>query len=382
MTQRRGLSLWGAIWILALAMGAILFARDLAMVRWGGDLSIMGAALWGRDFVNVYTSGALTLQGRLDILYDVQAYRAFQDALFAPELAYHNYSYPPVTLVYTWLFALIPYPVALVAWLGGTGYAFVRAARPYLGEAGVPAWLALAAPASLVNLWAGHYGFLIGALWLGAFHILPRRPWLAGILIGCMIVKPHLAVLAPLVLLHRREWRAILAAAATSVGLVLLSIILFGPELWTTYLGRTAMLQAAMVDDLGTFFIQMMPTLMPSLALIGVPTFAAGVIQGLLAAAVAGLLWWRMPDDSKAAGLAAATATFLVLPYAFSYDMTVAGLAGLLLFRTRGDALSAVAFLLPLLLLILNAIPAPLAPLVIGFQLWALLFPKTGLRRA
>ncbi len=163
----------------------------------------------GRDFVNVYTSGALTLNHRLDILYDVDAYRAYQLGLFHQSLHDHNYSYPPVTLLYTWVFALLPYPLALVAWLGGTGALFVRAARPYLARAGLSAWLALIAPASIVNLWAGHYGFLVGALWLAAWHHLPRRPVLAGVLIGLMVVKPHLAVLAPLVLLRRGEWRAI-----------------------------------------------------------------------------------------------------------------------------------------------------------------------------
>ena len=87
--------------------------------------SIHGAALWGRDFANVFTSGNLFWQGKLDILYSVEAYRAFQDELFGPDmLKYHNYSYPPVSLLYTPLFALLPYYVALVAWLVGTGSLF------------------------------------------------------------------------------------------------------------------------------------------------------------------------------------------------------------------------------------------------------------------
>ena len=275
---------------------------------------------------------------------------------------------------------MLPYSVALVCWLGGTGAFFVWAARPYLRGAGLPAWLAIVAPASIINMWAGHYGFLIGGLWLAAFHYLPRRPMLAGILIGCMIVKPHLAILAPLVLLHRREWRAIAAAAATATGLVLLSLLIFGPELWEIYLTRTAMLQAAMVDDLGTFFIMMMPTLMPSLAILGLPTFASSIVQLVVALAAIGLLLWKMPRDSEAAGLAAATATFLVLPYAFTYDMTVAGLAALLVFqRDRGQGSfpyrvgMGLAFLLPMIALFLNMVHAPIAPPVLAFQLLVLL---------
>ena len=137
-----------------------------------------GQALWGRDFVNVYSSGALALQGRLDILYDVEAYRAFQLGLFDGELQHHNYSYPPVSLLYTWLFALLPYPAAWVAWLALTGAPFASAARPLLRGVGLPGWVALLAPASIINLWAGHYGFLIGALWLFAWRrCLGARRW-------------------------------------------------------------------------------------------------------------------------------------------------------------------------------------------------------------
>jgi hypothetical protein len=378
--RRNGIWVWAVCWTLAAIVAILVFGRDLMMVRWHGDLSIAHVALWGRDFVNVYTSGSLTLHHRLDILYDVEAYRVYQLQLFDQGLKYHNYSYPPVTLLYTWLFALLPYPLALAAWLGGTGAFFIWAARPYLRGAGLPAWVAILAPASIINMWAGHYGFLFGGLWLAAFHYLPRRPLPAGALIGCMVVKPHLAVLAPIVLVYRREWRALGAAAAVACGLVLLSLLLFGPELWETYLTRTAMLQVAMVDDVRTFFIKMMPTLLPSLALLGIGTFAASIAQAVAALAAIGLLLWKMPRDSEAAGLAAATATFLVLPYAFTYDMTVAGLAAMLLFqrsRSAGSLWFAVAagfaFLLPMIAMYFNFARYPIAPPVLAFQLLALL---------
>lgn len=371
---------WRVLWMLTLGIGLFLYGRDLIQTRWPGDFSIGGVALWGRDFVNVYTSGALALHHRLDILYDVQAYRTFQLGLFHQSLHDHNYSYPPVTLLYTWVFALMPYPLALVAWLGGTGALFVRAARPYLAKAGLSAWLALVAPASIVNLWAGHYGFLVGALWLFAWHHLPKRPVLAGVLIGLMVVKPHLAVLAPLVLLRRGEWRAIAAAAATVAVLVGLSALLFGTDLWVTYLTRTATAQAGMVDDVQTFFATMMPTVTTALAILHVPTFAALAAQGAVALAAIFVLLKYLPKDSERAGLAAATATFLVLPYAFAYDMTVAGLAGLILLQESLDdrrawlvLAAALAAFLPMAVMWLNPAHLPIAPLLLAFQVAVLI---------
>lgn len=371
---------WRVLWMLTLGVGLFLYGRDYLQTRWPGDMSIGGVALWGRDFVNVYTSGALTLQHRLGILYNVDAYRAFQLGLFHQSLHDHNYSYPPVTLLYTWVFALVPYPLALAAWLGGTGALFVRAARPYLERAGLSAWLALAAPASIVNLWAGHYGFLVGALWLFAWHHLPKRPVLAGVLIGLMVVKPHLAVLAPLVLMRRGEWRAILAAAATVVALVGLSALLFGADLWVTYLTRTATAQVGMIDDVQTFFATMMPTVTTALAILHVPTFAALAAQGVVAALAILILLKYLPKDSERAGLAAATATFLVLPYAFAYDMTVAGLAGLILLKESLDdrrawfvLAAALAAFLPMAVMWLNPAHLPIAPLLLAFQLHVLI---------
>lgn len=368
---------WLAFWGVALLLGGALLVRDF--LNTGEGLSISGSALWGRDFVNVYSSGTLALQGRLDLLYDVEAYRAFQDALFGGGLSYHNYSYPPVTLLYTWLFALLPYPVAWLGWLAGTGALFALAARPYLRDSGLPVWAAILAPASLVNLWAGHYGFLIGALWLGAWRLLPARPALAGVLIGLMVVKPHLAILAPLVLAWRREWTAFFAAGATAAALVVLSASIFGPDLWATYVAETAMLQAAMVDDVGTLFLTMMPTVMPSLAIAGIPTAAAAAVQAVVALGAIALLLRHLPEDSGTAGLATATATFLVLPYAFAYDMTVAGLAGLILLRqSLGRSplfvfAAAAAALVPLAVMYLSRLQLPIAPLLIGFQMLAML---------
>lgn len=363
---------WTLAWLFVLVLVSLLFVQDIVATRFTPWPSIRGTAIWGRDFANVYSSGTLVLEGRLDLLYDLKGYSAWQDAFFQGGLSHHNYSYPPPTLLYTWAFALLPYPVALLSWLLLTGAAFAAAARPYLRDAGLPAWVALIAPATLLNVWAGHYGLLIGALWLGAFHLMPRRPVLAGILIGLMLVKPHLAVLAPLILARRGEWRAFAAAAAAAAGLIAASALVFGPELWRTWLGVTVGVQGAMVDDVGTYFLTMMPTVVPSVSALGFPGAPAWALQALAAGAAVAALLVCMPADSRTAGLAGGVATFLVLPYAFNYDMTVPGLAALLLLarlrREPGSGPSFVlllAFLLPLLVQTFGLLhlPAP-APIL------------------
>lgn len=367
------------IWSAGLVIGLLYLAGDVSRALSDEGLFVAAGTLIGRDFINVYTGGQITLAGDLNILYNLSAYRTYQDTLFDVALAPHYYSYPPPTLFYAWIFGILPYAVAYAVWTTLTGAAFAWAARPYLSEARLPTWIVLLLPASLMNIWAGHYGFLIGALWLGAWHLLETRPRTAGILIGLMLVKPHLALLIPLLLVYRRAWRAFGAATITVILLVTLSGMIFGWELWRHYLTETLFTQAALVESKEQFFLRMMPTIVPSLTLMGVAGPIAWAAQiGVALVSIIALIKW-MPAKSRQAGLAAAVATFLVLPYAFNYDMTVFSIAALLAVGTAGNgglmrrlALSS-AFLIPVIVVAFNMGGIPVAPILIAYLLAFLL---------
>ena len=370
-------------WGLGLALSLFYFLVDFRTAWQLGSLTVGDGTLIGRDFVNVYSAGRLVLEGRFALPYDVGAYSAFQLALFDGAVLQHNYSYSPVSFLYVWFFGLFPYPLACALWVALTGGAFLLAARPYLAQAGLPAWAALLIPAAAINVWAGHYGFLTGALWLGAWRLVDERPRTAGLLVGLMIVKPHLAILMPLLLARRGAWTAFASAALTVAAAVLVSALLFGIEPWTRFIGETLGYQAAMVDDTGRFFVKMMPTLAPSLFLAGVPAPLGWAVQIAVAAAAAAALWRLMPGDPLRAGLAGGCATFLVLPYAFVYDMAVVGIAALLVLhrcqwvreRPAYLAVAAIAFLLPVLTMFFNASGLPVAPLFVAGLLAILLSP-------
>jgi alpha-1,2-mannosyltransferase len=363
-------------WLAAALLAGRFFLADILYALEHGGWRSAPATLLGRDFVNLVTAGHLVIDQKLSLIYDVAAYQQFQSVLFDGRVGGHNYSYSPVSFFYAPLFAIGGYGLAYALWIGITGFLFALAARPYLRGAGLPAWLALLVPAGLVNIWAGHYGFLFGALWLGAWRLIDSRPRTAGVLIGLMIVKPHLAVLMPIVLLRRGAWSAIASAAATAGGLVLLSGLVFGWDYWITYLTETSALQATMVAESNGFFVRMMPTVYPSMLLAGLGWSGAVAAQAVVAIAAIAALWKWLPADPLRAGLAAASATFLVLPYAFNYDMTVIGIAALIaLYRTASDAspvaryAPVLAFLLPLLVVSLNQAGVPAAPFILGLFL-------------
>ncbi len=369
-----------AAWLFTAALACRFAVTDLGYALSHDGWRAGPGAMLGRDFANVFTAGHLFLDGKLSIIYDIAGYRDYQGNLFDGRVIAHNYSYSPVSFFYVPLFALGGYGFSYFLWIGVTGLAFMLAARPYLREAGLPAWPALLIPAAVANVWAGHYGFLFGALWLTAWHLVEKRPRTAGILIGLMIVKPHLALLMPLALLRRGAWTPIVYAALTVLSLVALSGLAFGWDAWTTYLTQTSAFQAAMIDEAGEFYLRMMPTTFPAILLTGLGSGAAWIAQGATAiGAIAALLRW-MPRDPMRAGLATATATFLVLPYAFNYDLTVVGIAALIALHRGNDADSIayrcaglLAFLLPLLVINLNDLGIPIAPPVMAGLLAVLL---------
>ena len=71
--------------------------------------------------------------------------------------------YPPVMLLLTAPFALIPYVPALFVWLSASWYAFYRALRLAMPGRGV-LLLALASPAVLINAVGGQNGLWTAAL--------------------------------------------------------------------------------------------------------------------------------------------------------------------------------------------------------------------------
>lgn len=355
------------IWVFGSLIALMLYIIDFRNSHHG---TISLSEMWGRDFANVWTGGTMALTGRLDILYDVDRYHAFEHALYGT-IGIHNYSYPPIALFLDIPFALLPYGAALALWLVGTGSLFVLAARPWLPE-GRLSWLLLLTPAALMNIWTGHYGFLIGALFLAGWHWLPKRPRWAGICFGLMVLKPHVAVLVPIILLLRGDWRTIATAALTVGLLVLMSALVFGPELWTQYLTVTAGVQARMIDPGMEFYGLMSTSLASALLRQHVPAAIAYGLQGtaMIGVAIGVTVATVRGTPPATLALLAATGTFVLLPYAFNYDLTIVILAALVAYG-RPDAsltekaVALTAFLTPQWGMVASTIGIPLTPIAL-----------------
>jgi hypothetical protein len=276
----------------------------------------------GDDFVNYFSGAYLALHQRVSEIYHWSAYHAFQEQLVGAAVSpNYNYSYPPLALVLTLPLAALPYLPALGVWLIGGWYAFFSALRLAMPNA---ALLALAAPAVFVNTYCGQNGVWTAALLGGGLCLLPRAPVIAGVLFGLQAYKPHLALMVPVALLAGRQWRAMLAAAATVAVLALASLALAGWDGWRAFLDVTPILRKVTLEDADAVWHRNVSVFMMVSRLGGgiAAAYAAQMVAALLAAALVACAWAKdVPAPARNAmvmiGLLFAT------PYLQDYDLVL-----------------------------------------------------------
>lgn len=282
----------------------------------------------GTDFSNVYAAGRLTWQGRAADAYQPALQHAAEKAVFAGRnVPFFGWHYPPFFFAIAFAVAAFPYAWGLVIWIASSLAAYLMVIRAILPR---PQTLLVAAafPAVFVNIGHGHNGFLTAALLGGALHLLDRRPWLAGVLIGCLAYKPQFGVLIPIALLAGTRWRTIGAAAGTVAALIALSLLTLGGDVWNAFADSLKFTQAVVLEqgDTGWEKIQ---SVFSAVRMWGATVHTAYAVQialGLVLAASIAWLWQsNAPFELKAAALA--TGSLLATPYVLDYDLVVLAVA-------------------------------------------------------
>jgi alpha-1,2-mannosyltransferase len=343
------------VWIMTLALGLLPIVTDL---RATNGIKTSEFAVIGRDFVNIWHGGRVAAKDPARV-YDRDAYRKDLQRDVGIGGIY-AYSYPPHMLAASLPFGKIPYLVALLAWTLITGALFWHAARPLLASAGLPSWIVFLMPASLFNIFAGHFGFLVGALALYGWAAAGRAPMRSGLAFAVMTIKPHLGLLVPIILVARKRWNEIAWSALFAVGFVGLSIAIFGSELWRVWLTSTLSFQASLIggDNANMIYLYMMPTVERMAASWGFPAVLNTVLQaGFAISVLSVLVWgWRKRLTVSDLGQLSIIGVLLMLPYVFVYDMVACNLVILVLAARFHETLSRVersllifAFLVPVL---------------------------------
>jgi hypothetical protein len=309
----------------------------------------------GYDFITFYSAAKLALAGHAADAFDPQKIFAAQRTAVPGNTSVFLWHYPPT-------FHLLVLPLGLLSYFGAFWAFLLATAPPYLllirRLCGHPLalLLAVAFPAALVNALHGQNAFLNTALLGFALVLLDRRPALAGVLIGALACKPHLAVLLPFVLAATGRWRSFTAAAVTALAFCGLATLAFGLDYWVAWHRNLAVVTRVLEEGLLPW--HKMPSVFAMASLLGAPAKAAYALQTAVASAVGlATVWaWRRPGplDLKAALVVAATA--MTSPYLFDYDLVLMAIpTAILAERMRrsgerdGAALLVLAALAPLL---------------------------------
>ena len=345
----------------------------------------------GTDFSNVYAAGLLTWQGRSSEAYDPPLQHAAEKATFGGrEVPFYGWHYPPFFLLIAFVVASVPYAWGLSIWLAASFAGYLAAMRAILPRPET-ILIATAFPAVFINIGHGQNGFLTAALLGGALHLLDRRPYLAGVLIGLLTYKPQFGVLIPIALVAGSRWRTIGAAAITAACLLAVSFAALGEGVWHAFAQSTTFTRTIVLEqgDTGWEKIQ---SIFSAARMWGGSVHLAYAIQIALAVALAASLAWLWRSDAafelKAAALS--VASLLATPYVLDYDLVAAGVAiayfarlGLARgFRDYEISLLVAAWLVPLVtrgVAQLTAVPLALLTLL---TLYGLILRRAALDRA
>jgi Glycosyltransferase family 87 len=282
----------------------------------------------GTDFSNVYAAGALTWQGRPAEAYEPALQHAAEKGVFAGrDVPFYGWHYPPFFFAIAVLVATVPYAWGLSIWLVASLAAYLAVIRAILPR---PETLLTAAafPAVFVNIGHGQNGFLTAALLGGALHWLNRKPWLAGVLIGCLAYKPQFGVLIPIALLAGGRWRTIGAAIATVAALVAISLVTLGADVWHAFVDSMTFTQTVVLEQGGTGW-EKIQSVFSAVRMWGASVHLAYAVQTALALSLAASLAWLWQSDAafELKSSALASGSLLATPYVLDYDLVVLAVA-------------------------------------------------------
>ena len=291
------------------------------------------------DFVAVWAAGRLALAGHAAAAYDWPTHKLIEDsAVGHPFDGYFGWHYPPTFLFVATVLSLMPYASAFAFWAFATFPAYVAAIRAIIGDRN-GYLLAAAFPAVLANFIVGQNGFVTAALIGGALILMDRRPTIAGVLLGLLTCKPHLGLLFPIALAMSGRWRVFITAGIVASLMAGASWLAFGSACWQAFFGNISHTSDAFLSK-GFADWDKLQTAFGLTRMLGGSEALAWTVQAVFAVVAAGVtaaVWRsnRLSYGIKAAELG--TATLLVTPYLYTYDLVVLAVPLAFLIRLGGQ---------------------------------------------
>ena len=293
-----------------------------------GTLDSLGRPL-GTDFSSVWTAGRMALDGHAANAWTWHDHFEVQRALHhKANVDLFGWHYPPPFLLVAAALATLPYLPALIVWqlatLAPFAWMMTRLVPPADAPRSETLLLVLGAPVTLICLMHGHNGFLTALLLGGGLMLLDRRPFVAGLLLGCLIYKPQFALILPPLLLASRNWRAIGGGIVSAGVLVALTLAFWGWPVWQAFLDSLPLTRDVVLERGSTGWHKIMSPFSAIRMWGGGIAFAYAVQLAATLAAIAAVVWiaWKRHAAELRNALTCA-AVLIATPYVLDYDFVV-----------------------------------------------------------
>lgn len=252
----------------------------------------------------------------------IDFFRAAQSAFNGTIAREYRIIYPPQFPFFLAPLGSLSFGMAYAVFIIPAAALYVWLLSPLSGDRVLLLLLLSIIPIEIV-IHSGQNGLITGTLVALASIGIVRQRWWAGVPLGLLIIKPHLAVAIGLYIILSRSWRTAIAAMLT-IGLVSgMTQMYFGVEIWRAFLQswKTA---GAYIHD-GGLPIYRMCTPYAALLASGAPFRAAIGVQIVTAisAVTAMILMIRRKWPLHRTLGVVIICTPLLTPYFFDYDLPV-----------------------------------------------------------
>jgi alpha-1,2-mannosyltransferase len=187
------------------------------------------------------------------------------------------------------------------------------------------------------NVMTGQNGFFTCAILVGGFGLIGRSPVVAGALLGVLTFKPQMWLMVPVALVSARQWRALGGAAASALILALLSLIVFGPEIWRSWLSLVTGMDEAFRAWVTSGRLNGM-SVFACATWVGASPAVANLAQGVAIALAAAIVYlaFRRPAPGALQLAVLLAATMLAAPHVSTSDAVLLALAASLFVVASG----------------------------------------------
>ena len=285
------------------------------------------------DYIPFWAAGKLAYTGQSAVVYNLEIIKQTERVVIPTLQNYLPWLNPPTFLVVMNVLGAFEFATSFGIWTVLTTFFYL-----------ITAWClfpnrytflcAAFFPPFIFSFLIGQTGALTASLTIIALLNCEKRPFMAGILIGLLAIKPQTAVLIPVAFVASRNWKAFISATCSTFIFIVMTIVLYGTEIWHSFYINTLRHNNIILSK--TYNDYYLQSLYGFFQYLELNTDIALIIQGIFAVisvAIVYICWsckW-LALNNKITVLV--VCTLMLQSYTVIYDFTVLYFAIILLIK-------------------------------------------------